>query len=118
MLTKLVYRLAISFFLSALCMNASAGGPSGTRVPSYVEVLTDGSVIIEAGSSWNNPDNCLNAKRIVIPAYNVHIDRYYAAVLTGFAGRDSIWAWLEGCRTMPWGAEYPIVKNVAILPAP
>jgi len=92
---------------------AWAAGASGDRVPSYIEVTTDGAIIIEAPSNWNNPDGCLDPQRIFIQQSNAMIDRFYAATLTAYAGGHAVWAWLDGCETMGWGEQYPVVKNLA-----
>jgi hypothetical protein len=88
-------------------------GASGNRVATYVEVTADGAIIIEAAPAWDNPDGCGDPFRIFIPADNVFIDRYYAAVLTAYSSGDYVWAWVEGCRDMSWGENYPVVKNIA-----
>ncbi len=110
-------KIVLTLLLIAACLSsmspAFGAGPSGDRVPNYIEVVTDGAIIIEAAPMWENPDACLHPHRIVIPASNVQLTKYYAAALTAFAGRDYIWAWVAGCRTMPWGEEYPIVINMA-----
>lgn len=109
---KIVSTLSLA---ASLCCAAAAwaGGASGDRVPTYIEVTTDGAIIIEASPPWDNPDGCLNPARIYIPATNPVLDRFYAATLTAYAGRDLVWAWLDGCQLMGWGEEYPVVKNLA-----
>lgn len=93
---------------------AVAGGGSGERIPNYIEITADGELVIEALQGWQNPDGCLHPKRIVVVSDNVFLDRYYAAALTAFSGGEAIWAYLSGCRIMPWGEQYPIAKNLAI----
>jgi hypothetical protein len=113
-------RLATSVSLSlfALAIGGSdlalGAGASGDRVPAYMEVTADGGIIVQAAPNWDNPDGCWHPYRIYIPADNVFIDRYYAAALTAFSGRQNIWAWVEGCTIMGWGEQYPTVKNMAI----
>jgi hypothetical protein len=102
--------LLVSLLSPALAWSA---GPSNDRVPVYIEVTTDGAIIIEASADWNNPDNCLDPQRIFIPQTNASLDRYYAAALTAYAGGHAVWAWLDGCAMMGWGEEYPVVKNLA-----
>lgn len=111
-LSRLV-RMSLLGILLGSAGHAQAAGPSGDRTPTYIEVTADGAIILEAAPSWNNPDGCAHPFRIFIPASNVFIDRYYAAALTAYSGSDYIWAWLEGCATMPWGESYPLVKNMA-----
>jgi hypothetical protein len=106
----------IAASVAALVFSGSlfAAGPSGDRSPTYIEVTADGAIIVEASPAWDNPDGCTDPFRIFIPASNVHLDKYYAATLTAYAGGDQLWAWVDGCRRMGWGEEYPVVKNMAI----
>jgi hypothetical protein len=108
--------LTVPALLVLLCAGglAYAEGPSGDRIPRYVEVTADGAIIIQGDRAWDNPDGCADPFRVYIPASNVHLNQYYAAVLTAIAGGDNVWAWLAGCELMGWGEEYPIVKNLAI----
>ena len=109
--TKLVVSMA------AVCIGASAAalgqGGSGDRAVTYIEVMADGSLLVEAEGGWANPDGCADPFRIFVPTSNPFLDRYYAAILSGYSGGNKVWAWLSGCQTMAWGEEYPIVKNVA-----
>ena len=92
---------------------AYSAGASGDRLPTYIEVLSDGSIIIEGGTAWNNPDNCGKSNRIVILPTNQFINQYYAAALTAYSTENYLWAWLDGCWTAPWGAQFPKVVNAA-----
>jgi hypothetical protein len=102
--------LAISLTVGG---SAWGEGASGDRVPTYIEVTTDGALIIEASPAWDNPDGCYDPQRIYIPQTNAMLDRFYAATLTAYAGGHAVWAWVDGCEMMGWGEQYPVVKNLA-----
>lgn len=103
------------FVLGFIAINAYAGGASNDHVPSYVEVTSEGGIIIETIGAWGNPDACSNkTNRIFIPATNVFLDRYYAAVLTAISRNYYLWAWVDECTTMPWGETYATVINMGI----
>jgi hypothetical protein len=92
---------------------AFAEGQSGNRLVTYIEVLVDGSLIVEAEGGWQNPDGCMDRHRIYVPSSNPFIDRYYAAVLSSYTTGNYVWAWLKNCASMPWGEQFPIALNLA-----
>lgn len=94
-------------------LSAYSAGESGNRIVRYVEVTTDGDLIIEGDANFNNPDYCTNPNRVVVLASNVNRNLYYAAILTAYSTGNYFWAWLEGCWNAPWGEQYPIVINGA-----
>jgi hypothetical protein len=96
---SLAKSLATSVLAAFLAAGGSAwaGGASGDRVPTYIEVTTDGALIIEASPAWDNPDGCYDPHRIFIPQTNAMLDRFYAATLTAYAGgacRVGLGRWL------------------------
>jgi len=93
---------------------AFAAGGSGNRTPAYVEVMKSGAVMIQADTDWKNPDGCLDAHRIYIPASHPQLNKLYAVALTAYATQDYVWAWVNGCETMGWGDEYPRAVNLAV----
>jgi hypothetical protein len=112
-----VKQLVVALLLPAFLIfsaGIAAEGASGSRVVAYLEVMQDGSLIVEAQGGWDNPDSCGHPYRFIVPSTNPFLDRYYAAILAGYTSGSTIWAWFSGCQTMGWGEQYPIAKNAAI----
>ena len=107
----------LAMALVVLCIGGSSTvfgqGSSGDRQVTYLEVMADGSLLVEAEGGWENPDGCAHPSRIFVPSSNPFLDRYYAAILAAYTSGNDVWAWVAGCQQMAWGEEYPIVKNVA-----
>lgn len=110
------FSLKLCLLVGAFVSSAAfAAGPSGDRVATYIEILGDGTVLVEANPGFDNPDSCSDSSRVVVEASNSQIKTYTATALTAYAAGDKVWAWVEGCWTAPWNASttYPIVRNMA-----
>ena len=111
--TRTLLKTVMIALLLVPAFSAFSAGGSGDRMISYIEVMTNGGIIIQGATSFNNPDVCTHSHRIVVLSSNEHLNLYYAAALTAYSTDNYIWAWLNGCWDAPWGEQYPIVVNAA-----
>ena len=93
----------------ALSQSAMAGGDSGARPISRVDVEQWGVAVSTAGN-FSNPDSCGGNDRVVLLLENSRYKDIYPLVLAAGSSVKNVTFWLDGCYAV-WGTTYPKVVN-------